>query len=230
MHDRPTHRPGPLGNLYQSLWRHVTGSAGFFPSQFRYNLTVSHSARFVWFRVAKVGTRSVFNALENAGVQLDIPNGIFLHYPPNAWRGYLKFAFVRNPWERLVSCFHDRMVDRNHFQLPPAEHERLKDFGAFLDFVESRDLERCDVHLRLQSRLIDLNNIDELGRMETFDSDLARIFGRLKIPYQPLPPKNVSSRSETRRSPWTVERIERVARLYRRDIDIFGYQPPDISR
>ncbi|MGD9799699.1 MAG: sulfotransferase family 2 domain-containing protein, partial [Parvularculaceae bacterium] len=74
------------------------------PSQRRYNLTISSERKFIWFRVAIVGTRTILHALKNANAPLDAREESHLYLFPNLQRDYFKFAFVRNPWDRLVSC------------------------------------------------------------------------------------------------------------------------------
>lgn len=76
----------------------------FIPSTNQYNLTISHESKFIWFRVAKVGTRTILNHLRKSNVSLDVEHASFIHYPVKSYENYFKFAFVRNPWGRLVSC------------------------------------------------------------------------------------------------------------------------------
>jgi hypothetical protein len=211
------------GRIYQWVSKRATTRLDFLPSNKRYNLTISDEKQFVWFRVAKVGTRSIFRAFEAASVPLSVENAIFAHYPVASYGNYFKFAFVRNPWERFVSAWHDKIIDRNHFELSPEHHARLKDFSRFVEFAESLDMKRCDVHLRLQSELIDLNQIDFLGRMETFGEDLQTVFAKLSIPAASVPKENSSSRSGDYRSHYTDELAARVAGLYQKDIAIFNY-------
>ncbi len=44
-----------LSRLQQAILRKLA-SVGFLPSARPYNLTISHEWKFIWFRVAKVGT------------------------------------------------------------------------------------------------------------------------------------------------------------------------------
>src|SRR5580765_3342619 len=74
------------------------------PSAGRYSLTISHKQKFLWFRVAKAGNRTILNHLEQKALPMDAPRATFVHYCPRLYADYFKFAFVRNPWDRLVSC------------------------------------------------------------------------------------------------------------------------------
>src|SRR5262245_19376649 len=113
-------KPGDPGRLsrmsrvLQGLYRGMS-RVRIIPSAGPYNLTVSHERKFVWFRVAKVGTRTILNHFLDRGVRLDAEHASDVHYPPRAYADYFKFAFVRNPWDRLVSCWADKVVASNLF-------------------------------------------------------------------------------------------------------------------
>ena len=47
-----------------------------------------------------------------------------------------------------------------------------------------------DQHLTLQGRMIDLNRVDFVGRLETFDRDFAEVCERIGAPAVPSAPKN----------------------------------------
>ena len=222
MHDLPETKSAAAGRILQLLARRVSASR-LYPSQFRYNLTIGSRPRFVWFRVAKAGTRSIFDVLRQAGVSFAVENAIFRHYRPAAHRNDFKFAFVRDPVERFVSCWRDRVIRRNHFGFTPDAHARMQNLGAFIGHVGNLDIERCDVHLRLQTRLVDLDNVDFLGRMESFDGDVVEVLSRLGLPAVSVPRRNASGQSGAPVLP-TGEERGRIEALYERDIRILGYR------
>ena len=57
--------------LYQRVGAKLT-RAPFYPSNLHYNLTISEENRFVWFRVAKVGSRTILDIFKQANVKLSI--------------------------------------------------------------------------------------------------------------------------------------------------------------
>ena len=153
-------------------------------------------------------------------------------YPLNTYDSYFKFAFVRNPWSRVVSCWKNKIVDRHLAPpdgvvrwrgLPDAQLQQLESFSGFVSYVESLSIDTCDIHLRSQSKLIDLNHIDFLGRYENMEQDMEEVFVSLGLPARALPKINQSTGGETYRDHYDADLIERVARIYRRDIQIFGY-------
>lgn len=193
------------------------------PSDNAYNLTVSHERRFLWFRVAKVATRTILNHLrENCG-PLDMDHAMSVHYPINICRDYFKFGFVRNPWERLVSCWQNKVIDTNYFRFDEANRQRLRDFKNFVEYVRDLDVETCDHHLRLQRKLIDLNQVEFLGRLEAFDEDFSHVCEVLGIPAWQGQQRNKSARSGDLHEYYTPDLIEAVADIYRKDIQLLNY-------
>jgi hypothetical protein len=195
----------------------------FLPSSRRYNLAVCHEKRFLWFRVAKAGVSTIYHLLSKGNVILDAEHPYDIYYPVKAYQDYFKFAFVRNPWDRLVSCWRNKVVDNNHFEFSGTELTEMREFCNFVDFVSGLNTDNCDPHLRLQCRLIDLNQIDYLGRLESLDRDLFEIFRILGIPLMDIQRKNVSSGENPYWYYYDDELVEKVYQIYRRDIQIFGY-------
>lgn len=193
------------------------------PSFGRYNLTISHQHKFVWFRVAKAGTRTILNHLQQNNIHLDVEHAGFVYYSPGSFTHYFKFAFVRNPWDRLTSCWLDKVVQQNFYRFDADTYEKMKDFGRFVDFVATLNIEKCDRHLRLQSALVDLNHVDYLGRMERFNEDVRQIFLKLNISQMDMKPKNVTLEREPYQSYYTQDTVGKVTQIYRKDIQIFGY-------
>ncbi len=196
----------------------------FIPSIGSYNITISHEHKFMWYRVAKVGTRTILNHLKESDVGLDVEHASWLHYPVNSFGSYFKFAFIRNPWDRLSSCWRDKVIKNNMFRFDYSEHERMKIFENFVDFVSGLNIDKCNRHLRSQSALIDLNMVDCLGRMETFDDNAKYIFRRLGLPEKEIVRKNVTSNKKAYQEYYSDHLAEKVAQIYRKDIQIFGYQ------
>jgi hypothetical protein len=194
-------------------------------SPLAYNLTISHRYRFVWFRVAKVASRTIFGHFESNGVELDITHGMRLRYPTEAFADYVKFAFVRDPLDRFVSAWRDKVVDHNYYQFDPGEHRRMQRLEAFAEWVAGHDLsdlQGTDHHLTLQSRAVDLSQIDLLGRLETFDADFDAVCAATGMPRVLPEIRNQSSRQ--RRQDVPAEVAERVHEMYAMDYAIFGYR------
>jgi hypothetical protein len=193
------------------------------PSRMAYNLTISHHHRFIWFRVAKTATRTLFSHFRNHNIPLDAEHPYQVRYSERYYRSYFKFSFVRNPWDRVVSAWVNKVVDHNRWNFDEATLRELQEFRNFVTYLETLDLSVCDQHLRRQSDLIDLNNLDFLGRFESFDRDFAEVCHRLGLPdYEPAV-HNQSPKRNDYRSYYDDALAERVSNLYRKDIQLFNY-------
>lgn len=184
----------------------------------QYNITASQSHKFVWFRVAKVGTRTILSILQN-NVELSI-NDYSVPYNTKDFNGYFKFAFVRNPWSRVVSCYCNKVLTKCH---PAFEECYDKDFAYFVDFIDRIDLVNCDPHIKLQTKLFPINELDFIGRFENFAEDLQYVLSMLGINDVPLEHKN-SSKHEHYSHYYTERTKNIIARKYKADIAAFNYQ------
>lgn len=210
--------------FYQKISRRLVKTLPFIPSHQPYNITISHEKQFIWFRVPKVGTRTVFNWLGQADVSLDAVGPYNCHYPVQFYKSYFKFAFVRNPWDRLVSCWYNKVIDSNYFRLSQPDRLKLHIFEYFVDWVAAKNIETCDRHLRLQSRLIDLNQLDFLGRFETMDTDLLEVAHTLGLVEVTIERKNVTENRQPYQAYYNDTLRQKVADIYRKDIRLFGYK------
>ncbi|MCH5375184.1 MAG: sulfotransferase family protein [Planctomycetes bacterium] len=195
----------------------------FAPSIGRYNITVCRERKFIWFRVAKAGTRTILGHLRRSGVRLDAEHASYVHYPVNLYAAYFKFAFVRNPWDRLVSCWHNKVVDSDYFNFGEPQRREMQHFPNFVDFVSGLNIEACDRHLRLQCRLIDLSNLDFLGRLEAFDADFAEICRALGLSAANVAQENASAGRRPYQQSYDDRLRDKVFHIYEKDIRIFRY-------
>jgi len=193
------------------------------PMSGRYNLSISHQHRFVWFRVAKNGTRTLLRSMALSGVRLDVDQAYRVRYSIRAYREYYKFAVARNPWDRLVSCWHGRVLRKNAFKFPEKYYRRMRDFSAFVDHVAGHDLENCDAHIALQSSLIDLNELDYLIRMESYEEDIAHVFRTIGIDGFEISSDNRTNDRRYYEEYYNDETRDKVGRIYEKDVRLFGY-------
>ncbi|MDH3935221.1 MAG: sulfotransferase family 2 domain-containing protein, partial [Gammaproteobacteria bacterium] len=92
-------KPGRLDKKSKTVQRlyKLINKVPFIPSAGRYKLTVSHSRKFIWFRVPKAGSSTILSHLRESDVHLDMERAGRIHYPVKLYKDYFKFAFVRNP-------------------------------------------------------------------------------------------------------------------------------------
>jgi hypothetical protein len=195
-------------------------------SPLSYNLTISHEHRFVWFRVAKVATRTLLGWFEDHGVTLDVHHAYAIRYPTALLADYVKFGFVRHPLPRFVSTWQDKVVNANYFGIDEPTLARLRERPEeFAAWAARQDLLEGDQHLALQSRLVDLSQVDVLGRLESFDADFAAVCERIGLPAVPATARNRTATAQTPGMLASEELRAAVAELYRRDYQVLGYDP-----
>jgi len=216
-----------LGSKIGQLWLRCR-PAGSIAQQQRYNLTISDQAKFIWFRNAKVATRSIYAHLGAQQFELSLNHPYGVYYDAGAYRDYFKFAFVRNPWLRILSAWQDKVVDNNYYGFSPTVLARMQDFGSFVDYLATLDLasDRCDQHIRMQTSLIDLAHIDFVGRMENLHEDFALVCKQLGIAAL-LERHNAAKYAVEQRDKYFTQEIrQKLGKLYRADISVFNYTYP----
>ena len=144
------------------------------------------------------------------------------------FREYFKFAFVRNPWDRLFSAYRflagggwnekDRLwAERN-----------IAPYGGFNEFVEgwlTPETAETMIHFRPQWTFVcdkrRALELDYLGYLETIDADFAHVAGLLGIEAS-LQHKNASKKADYRSHYGDGARAV-VEKVYGYDIELFGY-------
>lgn len=138
--------------------------------------------------------------------------------PEDRFERYFKFAFVRNPWERLVSEYEFLLRKTKH-----GRHTRVKKLDNFTAFIEMQ-IPRRDAY---QSKMLCDNEgkllMNFVGKLERLDTDWQTVCNNIGIEYQPLPRKNVT---EHRRYQdyYDDNSVELVSKHWRHDIELFNYQ------
>ena len=200
-------------------------------NQKKYNLTISEKYNFVWYRVAKVGTRSILNNFRTLNIPLSAYHSVSCYLPYMQYKNYFKFAFARDPLNRFISAWKDKILNlnlrKNHFNLDSNQIEKMNDINYFIDcFIFDKKLFQKDIHFSHQSDLIDLNNIDFIGRLENFESDHNFLLKRLNIKTSntKIVHKNKTTESHTD-SIKSISRVnrEKLINHYHKDFSIFGY-------
>lgn len=205
-------------------------------------MIVSHLHSFIFVAVPKTGTHSVRQALrahmgpddmEQARLfvekQFPIPElarlghghlsfqDIRPHLGEEAFASYFKFAFVRNPFDRFISYCSFATSREGTFQrdpkkvmrhllftAPPHNHIIFRPQFTFL----------CGPDGELQA--------DYLGKVENMQASYDEVAQRLGIESTALDHANRSRRGAYK-DYYDQELIDGVARIYARDLELFGY-------
>lgn len=209
---------------YQLVSKVIHGAVPLIPSAGKYNISISHNRKFIWFRVAKVCTRSIFDLFETAGITLDAEHPMFCHYPIRRYDDYYKFSFVRNPWDRIVSAWKNKVVESNSYKLPDTLRQELQNYERYLEYIAEEDIINSDHHVMPQYKLIDLNNVDYVGRFENFESDIQKVIGKIGITETGIGHKNATYRQPSYAEYYNQRTCKMIEQLYGRDISIFNYK------
>jgi hypothetical protein len=155
--------------------------------------------------------------------------------------GIFTFGFVRNPWDRLVSCYRDKIrreVDGfTNFTIRPGVADCLArfdeffagmPFDKFVDAVTWIADKDADPHFRSQHTFLtnaqDKIAVDFVGRYESLAGDFRFVTRRVGIPSVELPHIQKALPTVNYADYYTAETRDLVARRFRKDIDLFGYE------
>jgi hypothetical protein len=202
---------------------------------------ISQRHKFIFTAIPKTGTHAVRRALrEHMGPEDQEQVGLFVqkrfsvealaqighghitlaqvrpYLTPEAFDGYFKFAFVRNPFDRFVSFCAFATRQDGAFEADPQ--------GVMRRFLAEPPTQQ--ILFRPQHTFVaDANGkllTDEIGRVEEMQLSYDAICRKLGIPSAQLEKVN-SSRRNDYRGYYDQALIDGVAALYQRDLDLFGY-------
>jgi|SaaInlV_165m_DNA_1040744.scaffolds.fasta_scaffold38728_1 chondroitin 4-sulfotransferase 11 len=185
---------------------------------------ISHKHQCVFVHIPKTGGTSLGKLLLGdldayEGKTHSPFSGPYLKFPQ-----YFKFSFVRNPWDRIVSYYHEKKCLNN---------VSFSDYIKMVrgDFPEKRrELSRRDPNVWKHARGYlnfwlpqkSIKHLDYIGKLESIQSDWETISKRLNINH-PL----IHARKTLDRSPYQDyydgESKEIVRKLYEEDVQYFGY-------
>lgn len=212
-------------------------------------MIVSHKHRFIFVAVPRTGTQSIRAALRphlddgdweqadwQAGKRLPIPEIAAIDHghvtamemqpalDERAWREYFKFSFVRNPWERFVSCAFFKNTRRPFFLAQPRRYLKL-----LLESPSTMSGLFYRPQLGFLGDAEDRLAVDYVGRFESLQDDFDRVCRQVGLPPTALTHLN-RSRHEPAGRYYDDELKRKVEQHYARDIRAFDYRfewPPD---
>jgi hypothetical protein len=183
--------------------------------------------RAIFVHIPKTAGSSVAQAL--FGGSRHVPYFEYERINPRKFKRFFKFAFVRNPWDRVVSTYFFLKKGGVNEMDRRFAAENFAGYDNFASFVEGWLNERniwSWIHFKPQHHFIcDANlrvRMDFVGRTETIDADFLHICQRLGVPAE----LTWTNRGDHRpySEYYTEDLRERVAAVYAEDIVTFGYQ------
>ena len=151
---------------------------------------------------------------------------------------YASFAFVRNPWDRLVSCYTQKIADRDFSEGPQTRATaRVLDAAGFfkpdLTFTEFARavaaIPDADANRHFRSQHVFLTDrsgtllVERIARFENLAEEFARLMDLVGLPQVRLPHLKKTARRDYREY-YDDETAAVTAERYRRDIELFGYK------
>lgn len=198
-------------------------------------MRISHKHKFVFIATGKTGSTTIGTCLDEYSdvkstgtkrTEFLKDNRYYTHISAGElkphfqekgwdWGKYFSFAFVRNPWSRLVSNYFYRYHRR-----PNAWKEE-----SFWDFIFSGAKHSLSANSQL-SYMVDTSGnqlVDFIGKYENLQQDFDIVCDKIGIPKQQLPHIN-----KTKHKHYTEyydnETRDFVAEKYAKDIEYFGYE------
>lgn len=209
-------------------------------------MLVSESHGFAFVHVQKTGGTSLKHLLRRRVPDLQQRGGT--HDPARrgrelveGWEGLYRFAFVRNPWDRLVSWY-SMLTQKRPAKARPRHPRRfrayvLREARSFEDFVvrctgvvrdfdgtKSIAFDQLDYLTGPDGELL----VDFVGRFERLEADVARLLARIGVPDAPLPHRK-ATRHRHYTEYYTPALRDLVGERHRRDVAHFGYSFEEAS-
>jgi len=225
-----------------------------------YKITRSNINNYTWFRTAKCATTTILSQLvKHTQITEDTSYPFVQHHSGDKSLNSLskkyidsvkkldikmydvkcdnqfKFSFVRNPYERLYSCWWSKFGRHNSYDKLTCTYgvEQYISHGdeamSFESFVKNV-IANCDVsddktnsHYASLVSLFPREELDFVGRVENLQQDFGVVCDKIGIPKQQLPHKNKHKHGHYTEY-YDDETRGIVAQKYAKDIEYFGYK------
>ena len=198
---------------------------------------ILHELKAIFVHVPKTGGNSVTTALNSVPRRSTGPiyPELFKHSKAfdirqavgeEIWAHYFSFAFVRNPWDLMVSSYHWWLQKAPRWRKFDADVDRIRQMRDFTTFMLS-PYGRTMINRREGSLFDWIGHdgqviVDYVGKMETMADDWRAICDRLELDVE-LPHLNQTER-EPDRDYYNDETRQIVERRFARIIDLCGYE------
>jgi hypothetical protein len=198
---------------------------------------ISDQHRFVFVHIQKTGGTTIDRLVLAQLDPVQVRRSPSRHLPLRAIhrqfpdvRDYWAFGFVRNPWDRMVSWW--SMIDEWRRDVAEKGHSPRAANAMWAEVAQYRDFEEFvfrgpDASPRLSRPQIDYLQVkgrraDFIGRTENLGADAATALERFGLSAEGIGHHNPSPRTSYRDYYSTATR-DRVAEVFAKDLDAFGY-------
>jgi hypothetical protein len=103
------------------------------------------------------------------------------------------------------------------FVFDSVTRDKMKDLSNFISWVENQNIDEAEEHLRSQHVLLDLDNLNFIGRLESFEEDLKKVAEKIGMPLKEMYRENTSGQKEIELSD---ENRTRIQKIYKKDYEL----------
>jgi hypothetical protein len=194
-----------ISHVHKAIFIHIPKTAGTSVN----NILSRNEFKGINYHMAEDGSNDDITGAYKMGVSRRLIRGL-----SEEWSDYTKFAFVRNPWDRMVSCWKNRA----------GRYENFNDFVNDYPYKENN-------HNLVWHTLPQLTHItdekgslmiDFIGKFENINTDFKKISSILGDSNLTLPHLNKSERVGYKEY-YNNKSIEKVFEIYKDEIRLFGY-------
>lgn len=200
----------------------------------------SEEKRFVFIHIPKTGGMSIKLALKQFSLkENEIPvhhralsTAVRKHDPAkkvravlnlNIWSTYYKFAFVRNPFDWMVSLYHYIKKDKRDPRHMLAQKLTFKEFALWFSKASPK---RYPARKGQKSYVTNATGsiiLDFVGRLENFNTDFNTICKKLNIKNMAIPRVN-TTKHKSYPEYYDEEAQKCVTWMFREDLEFFNYK------
>ena len=212
-------------------------------------MIISHKYKFIFIHINKCGgtsiTRALFPYLDKSDLILGgLPkfekksreykqkHRIYKHSTSSQirqfigddiWSSYYKFAFVRNPWSKILSnylWFHKQSTFSKILKVKGNNILKMKDFSEYVKSKYLDEAKSCSDFIYDDNKQL---LVDFYGKQESLERDFAYVCGKLGLPLITLNQENQTNHNKYQNY-YDEETQKIIANRYAQDINNFGYK------
>ncbi len=217
----------------RETWRGLLGKPG--------KERILHGYKCIFIHIPKTGGNSIMASLNTLPKRKAAEEFPPVKYPKHAtavevkgvvgdpmWEEYFSFAFVRNPWDLMVSSYGWWLQKAHKWEKFHLNVREIEQMGSFAAFMHSRYGRR--MLNRSEGSIFDWISedgkiiVDFVGRFECLQEDWDKVCEQIGAPRSQLAHMNRTERKASYREYYSAETRQIVADRFHKTIEMFGYE------
>lgn len=190
-------------------------------------MIISHSAKFIFIHIQRTGGSTIINLLKKQladKIEIISQHGNIKSEEAQLIdqnKDYFTFAFVRNPWDRILSWY--TLINKNDKK---GMEEKRRSYEEFLELDLASAPEDIDFHYNQLDYCSNADGeiiIDHIFHFENYQTEVKSLFERLNLPPTDIPKVN-STWNKNYRNYYTSKSQALIAKKCSKDIEYFNYK------